>query len=76
MRDLLGGSDDLEGWRQSVCIRRLVAAVGELRLGRQAAALLSVVGSERLSQALRDTDGILYPPHEVYEVRDDVIDRA
>ena len=36
MRDLLGGSDDPEGWRQRVCIGRLVAAVGQLRLGGQA----------------------------------------
>ena len=45
MRDLLGLSDDLEGWRQSVCIRRLVAPVGQLRLGGQAAAHHLIWGS-------------------------------
>ena len=45
MRDLLGVSDDLEGWRQSVWIGRLVAPVGQLRLGGQAAShdLLRVI---------------------------------
>jgi hypothetical protein len=38
MRDLLGVSDDLEGWRQSVRVGWLVAAVGQLRLSGQAAA--------------------------------------
>jgi hypothetical protein len=32
MRDLLGMSNDLEGWRQSVCIGRLVAPDALLRV--------------------------------------------
>jgi hypothetical protein len=36
MRDLLGVSDDLEGWRQSVWIGWLEAYVGEFGLGGQA----------------------------------------
>src|SRR5690349_3761339 len=37
MRDLLGGTDDPEDWRQRVYIGRLVAPVGQLGLSSQAA---------------------------------------
>src|SRR4051812_5799442 len=51
MRDLLGASDDPEGWRQRVCIGRLEASVGQLGLGSQAA-VHDLLGGSPLEHAL------------------------